>query len=742
MKAGAATWATLRFPREVSPTQGLAALLAINGQSTPKRGEAVVWEITGNDTDISFRLRCPDSRARGLHRQLQAAVPGLAIETTGPPPLTCNRSWRAWQSTSARSLNVDQADVIANGLLTALAAASVNEQLVLQWWLGPVHRPAAVANKVSGTHRGNLAVVLGKAALGAPADLDSDAVRGLRQKRALPGWRAVLRIGVLAGTPERQRQLLGGLAAAVRVAQGVGVQLGFSGSNPVVLNDRRLPWRWPVHINAAELLGLAALPLGDTGHLPITRVRSRLLPPSRQLARTGYILGEASLPGASQSRPLALPVADSLKHLHIVGATGSGKSTLALHLIAEAMAANRSVIVIEPKDLIEDVLARVPAHRIDDVVIIDPATDGPVIGFNPLAQPGVPGELLVDQVLSVFKGLFGEAIGPRTQDILTAGLLTLVAQPISSGARSLVALPMLFTDRAFRASLLKQVRDPLGLAPFWAWWDSLGPNEQAAVLAAPMNKLRAFLVRGPLRRTVGQAEPRFDLREVFTKRRIVLFSLRRGVLGPETANLLGSLALSMVWQATLGRATTDPNLRHPVLLVADEFQDFTHLSQDFGEVLVQARSLGLGLVLSHQFLAQISDRTLRTAVLSNARSRVVFTVGHDDATHFAKLDHRLAPEDFTGLGAYETYSQIMSGNETQPYASMRTLPAPETIADPGEIRRRSTERWGIPATEVDAQLERLLGIRREVAVNSPASADGFGVKKRPPKPPVTEEEQP
>lgn len=69
-------------------------------------------------------------------------------------------------------------------------------------------------------------------------------------------------------------------------------------------------------------------------------------------------------------------------------------------LIAQDMAEGRAVIVIEPKgDLVQDVLEHVPAHRRDDVVILDPSDPAPV-GFNPLAVPGQLPEVVADGVLT------------------------------------------------------------------------------------------------------------------------------------------------------------------------------------------------------------------------------------------------------------------------------------------------------------------------------------------------------
>jgi len=48
--------------------------------------------------------------------------------------------------------------------------------------------------------------------------------------------------------------------------------------------------------------------------------------------------------------------------------------------------AGRSVLVLEPRgDLVEEVLAGMPAERREDVVIIEPGASDKVVGFNPLS---------------------------------------------------------------------------------------------------------------------------------------------------------------------------------------------------------------------------------------------------------------------------------------------------------------------------------------------------------------------
>ncbi len=360
------------------------------------------------------------------------------------------------------------------------------------------------------------------------------------------------------------------------------------------------------------------------------------------------------------------------------------------------------MVVVEPKgDLVEALLERLPEDRLDDVVVIDP-TDVAPVGLNPLAGRSGDQELAVDGLLAVFKGLFADAWGPRTEDILTAGLLTLSRQPNAS----LVHLPLLLTDARFRGRALERVHDPLALDGFWAWYEDLSAAERAAVIAPVLNKVRRFLLRPAVRAVIGQTAPRFDIESLFTERRIVLVDLAKGRLGGESAGLLGALFVARLWQATLARQRIAPERRHVVVAVLDEFQDYLRLPTDLAEVLAQSRGLGLAWHLAHQHLGQLSP-TLRTSVLANARSRVVFQLGDEDARTIARLDDRLDPADLRGLGPYQMYASLAVDGNATGFASGRTAPAPSGLRRADEVRAKSRARWGVPRAETEAALRHL-----------------------------------
>jgi hypothetical protein len=431
------------------------------------------------------------------------------------------------------------------------------------------------------------------------------------------------------------------------------------------------------------------------------------------------VLGEATAPG--EDRQLGLSVDDARQHLHVIGPTGTGKSTLLANLIVQDIAAGRGVVVIEPKgDLVSDVLARIPPERVDDVVVLDPSETACPIGLNPLLARGRSPELVADHVLAVFHGV-SEGWGPRLGVVLHAALLTLARQ----GKATLCALPPLLTNDAFRRRMRAGVDDPIGLEPFFSWFESISDAERQQVVAPVLTRLQPVLLRPSVRAMVGQLEPRFHIDEVFTARKIVLVSLAKGLIGPEAAALLGSLFVAELWQAVLGRAAIRPERRQPVVVYADEFQDYVHLPTDMADALAQARGLGVGLTLAHQHLAQL-PASVRAAVLANARSRVCFQLSGEDANVLTRFgNEKLKPVDFQRLRRYEAYAQLVVGGEVTDFASLRTRPLPAPTSEPSIIRELSRRRYGWPLSEVEAEIRQL--VEREPQ----AEAEDLRPRRRP-----------
>ncbi len=693
---GMMTWRQLHWPQPLDAAQALAVLRAwAADQHSPR----LILEARATRTGVAYLLGGTLPALLAAQQRLRVSVPDVRITAPLSERVSCESARRLRLSTFHRPLRADQPEQVVRGVLGALSLVRGNESLVLQLVLGPRRIPLAVPNNSPSS------VVMSwwqVAWLGNGGQVDGEKRSALREKVSDHGFAATLRLGVHAASATRRRELLMALFSALRLSEAPGVTLSLRYDVSRKLNQASGQFFWPLRLNSTELLALSAWPVGEEPLPTQPSPHPKRLPPVDGTTGTDRTVAAATAPGVQAS--LSLPSVSALHHLHILGPTGTGKSTLLINLVCQDMRAGRAVVVVDPQgDLINDVLARVPPPRRDDLIVLDPADVNQPVGLNPLLTRGRNPEVVADGLLAVFKGLYGDALGPRSQDILHACLLTLTRRDDAS----LVMLPLLLTNTGFRRSLTAVVRDPIALGPFWEWYESMSEGERQAAIAPIQNKLRQWLLRPSLRNVLGQREPKLSMAEVFAERRVLLVSLAQGQLGPEGAALLGSLVVAELWQATTERANIPPSQRQPVMIYLDEFSAFLHLPTDLADALARSRGMGVGYTLAHQFLAQLSP-AMRASVLANTRSRVCFQLAPDDAGVIARSHPELSAEDLTSLERFEVYASLFARGQVTPFASGRTLPAPVITTAAAGQRARSRVRYGVAKETVEREFTDLL----------------------------------
>ncbi|MCX6398319.1 MAG: hypothetical protein NTX33_00105 [Propionibacteriales bacterium] len=706
--SSAMVFARVYPPRPLQPEALEALLLRLASDPT---SAAVVLEARAIRTEsgestISYWLGSSGEHLRWLRRTAHDLLPGLLVDTEATGRFRVNHAARLDLHPPGLALAADRPEHVATAILSALNQQLLpDESLALQLLFGPRRTPQ---------HRRRNLIDPGQPWWSVIAHGTNDApttlVKQHDQRILQAGIATCVRIGVATDDrahPDRYQRLLTGLLGGLSTAKAPGTFMRLRREQPTRLDNAHLPRGWRTAPAVAELVGLTAWPLGDADLPGLPPMHPKLLPPS-QAIRAGNdasrILGMSGVPGSND--PIPLSAKDSLFHLVATGPTGSGKSTALLHLIRADIHAGRPVLVIDPKrQLIDDVLERaIPEERIDDVVILDLDPRANLVpGFNPLdvgtGSRGRDPDVVVDGLLAVFAAVFADGWGPRTQDITHSGLLSLARsnqRRAAAGAdpHTLLDLPRLFVDATFRRSVIGHDAHDPGLATFWAWYNSLTPQAQAAALAAPANKWRQYLLRPSIRRVLGQPSPRFRIRDLFRQQKIVLAPLNESLIGPITAQLVGGLLVAEAWAATLERAAeTNPALR-PGSIWIDEAQNYTHLPTSLDDALAASRSLGVSWNLAHQFRSQW-PASMAAAVDSNARNKLVFAATDPkDAAAFARFVPQLEPTDFLTLPSFTAYATVMHSGAQQPWCTVRTLPPPAPSGLAAEIRRTSINNYG------------------------------------------------
>ena len=145
--------------------------------------------------------------------------------------------------------------------------------------------------------------------------------------------------------------------------------------------------------------------------------------------------------------------------------------------------------------------------------------------------------------------------------------------------------------------------------------------------------------------------------------------------------------------ATLERAAEKEPSKRPGMVFVDEVQQFLNLPTSIADALATSRSYGVGWHLAHQFRDQLSP-AMRAAFDANARSKVVFALGPDDARDMARMAPRLVVEDFQSLAPYEIYATLVDRGAPSGWFSAKTLPPDKSTGHGDLIRRASRDQYG------------------------------------------------
>ena len=684
----------LARPFAFSAVQGLIRSLAASVQ-----GEPVAFEVWANKQGIRFHLGCRPSDLPDLQRALETHLPGSVIHALSVPRALPDRARRILIRPATLSLATERADAFTLTLLAGVAHRFKDGEFVaMQVVLGPRYSPRLLPAQLTSAGASIVDALVSAPSKATPVE------RRIREAKASePGFSAVVRIGVASPSAAR-RQLLGNtVLSAFRQLTQPGLRISLGPAAPQDLSTGRFPRSGHTRLSTSEVAAFLGWPAGEADLPSVASLHPRLCRPSSMLgADRAFAL--SAVPG--DVRRIGIRARDALVHSIVYGPTGSGKSTLLERLISADIAAGRPVVVLDPKAQLAlgRITRLIPEDRLDDVVILDAADPNPV-GFNPLAPtPSRDPDVIVDGILAVFKAIFAEGWGPRTEDIYSAALRTLARTSTSKDPATLVDIPRLLTDPTYRRARTSRVPDDSGLAGFWAWYEDLSPGAQAAAIAPPMNKLRQFLLRPALVRMLGARSPAFQLRDAFRQNKIVLVPLNEGLIGEGTASLLGGLVVAELWHATQERARERNPMNHPGMVFVDEAHRFLHLPVSLADALNQSRSLGVGWHLATQYPTQFPPE-IRDAVATNARNKIIYKQERRDAKYFAELAGSLVVDDFVALEPHHVYANLVSSGAPTGWASLKTLGPQADISSSEVVIQHSRLRYITAAAPTQAGLD-------------------------------------
>lgn len=403
----------------------------------------------------------------------------------------------------------------------------------------------------------------------------------------------------------------------------------------------------------------------------------------------------------NQRTKFGIKALDRMLHFYIIGKTGTGKSTLIENMIYDDIKEGRGVAVVDPHgELIDHILNFIPEERIKDVVYFNPDDREHPLAFNLLENVDEDMQSIVASgLMSIFTKLWANVWSARMEYILRNAILAALAVPNAT----LLSIMRILNDPAYRKYALSYVTDPVVKDFFFNEYDKYDAKFRQEAIAPIQNKVGQFLSSSTIRNLVGQPKSTFNVSEVMDSGKIFLVNLSIGRIGEDNSKLLGSMMITKIQLAAMGRARLQASERRPFYLYVDEFQNFA--TDSFATILSEARKYNLGLTLVNQYIAQIPE-VVADAIFGNVGSMVSFRVGPEDADRLVK---QFAPvfeaNDLINLPNRQIYVKMAIDGVTSQAFSAHTLPPRAVATDNVEaIIAASREKYSRPRAEVEKEI--------------------------------------
>ena len=435
--------------------------------------------------------------------------------------------------------------------------------------------------------------------------------------------------------------------------------------------------------------------------------------------------------------------------MYIMGKTGTGKSVLLKNLALQDIYNGDGVCLVDPHgEFIEDILDRIPEHRLKDVIYFNPADMDYHIGFNVLELPDPKYKHLVASgLMGIFTKMWANVWSARMEYILNNAVLALLDTPDST----LLGIPRLLVDKTFRQKIVSNIKDPVVRA-FWIHeYESWQDKFRSEAIAPIQNKVGQFLSTNIIRNVVGQKKSTIDIFDLMNNKKILLINVSKGRIGEDNSSLLGAMFITKIQLSAMERVRIAEEERQDFFLYVDEFQNFA--TDSFASVLSEARKYRLDILLAHQYIGQLVTPTstkVRDSVFGNVGTMVIFRVGAADAEF---LENEFTPEfviqDIVNLPNYSVYTKLMIDGITSRPFSAHTLPPLDIPSPPGikeriiessrrlysrsraEVEREINEWSGMAPTSDQAQVQP----QRSQTGRAPAGRTGVpSQKQRAPEP--------
>ncbi len=465
-----------------------------------------------------------------------------------------------------------------------------------------------------------------------------------------------------------------------------------------------------IFLNLAELATIFHFPSGiSIASAPqLKYAKTKESAPPSNLPESGLLLGENVYRG--EKRKVYMNDEDRRRHFYVIGQTGTGKSVLLKNMIIQDIEAGKGICFIDPhgSDL-QDILARIPKERADDVIYFNPGDISRPMGLNMLEyDPRYPEQktFIVNELLGIFDKLFDMKTsgGPMFEQYFRNSVMLVMDDPESGN--TLFEVSRVLSDKEFRDYKISKSRNPI-VKTFWTEVAEKAGGESSLANMVPYitSKFDNFLGNDIMRPIIGQQKSSFNFRKVMDEGKILMINLSKGRLGDLNSNLLGLIIVGKLLMSSLSRVDIPEEERKDFYLYIDEFQNVT--TDSISTILSEARKYRLDLTIAHQFTAQLEEG-VKKAVFGNVGSIASFRIGAEDAEFLEKqFEPIFNSYDLMNIDNYNAYLKLLiDGQMSRPF-NINTVPFEKGDPAFGEyISQLSSLKYGRPREEIEDEINK------------------------------------
>ena len=366
---------------------------------------------------------------------------------------------------------------------------------------------------------------------------------------------------------------------------------------------------------------------------------------------------------------------------------------MVLEDLQRVLANQMSVIVMDPKGELTDVIKRLALFKGNDrLVVIEPDDD---IAINPLDIDAGSIEHTVDAINYLFSSfaeqlteLQGTLLRPTIRALLTGyshPTLETLQQLLAGGLKSergAIVGPFLdfaqnHPDPDLRSFLMNEFTS-----------DTVYRETKGQVL----RRLRSLRNNQIIRRWFTCEKSKFSLAKEIDDCKAIVINNSRELLTPQGAEFFGRFFIAQLRAAGERRKTNDPR-NVPTLLYIDECDQVIKTDNNIEDYIDKLRSKHIGIVLAHQRLYHFEGNKATLDALLNAPIR--FASADDDAEALVKRFRVNDPSDlrFDEPGYFAAYIR-----QHKPETAILRVTKPAlafmTEAEHSAIRVRMRDRYG------------------------------------------------